>query len=186
MITKLIGNGGVTVNVAETAFAFKVPVIVETTVSRTGLVEIEKLATDDPAGIVTFVGRMVLELLAFNETMVPPTGAGPSSDTVPVAETPPRTELGSIFRPAKDAGITVKVALTKIPPELAEMLSRVMTATGVVEMVKSAEAAPPGTVIVAGGIELGSLELNATTTPPVGANPVRVTVPVATDPPRTD
>ena len=56
-------------------------------------------------------------------------------------------------------------------------------ATVDVVIVKDTDAAPAGTVTLAGGVVLESLELKATTNPPAGALPLRVTVPVDVEPP---
>lgn len=57
--------------------------------------------------------------------------------------------------------------------------------TVVVEIVKVALVAPAGTVTEAGTVALELLEERFTATPPVGAAPVRVTVPTEEAPPAT-
>jgi hypothetical protein len=59
--------------------------------------------------------------------------------------------------------------------------------TDVVVMLKFMELAPAGTVTLAGTVAFeGLLFLSRTVTPPGGAGPLRVTVPVAVEPPRTE
>ena len=62
----------------------------------------------------------------------------------------------------------------------------VVAVTVVVLIVNVAEVAPAATVTLAGKVALDELDERATTTPPVGAGPLRVTVPVEDDPPATE
>ena len=66
------------------------------------------------------------------------------------------------------------------------MVRKVSAVTGEVVMLKFTDDCPAGTVTVAGTWAAGSLELKVTTVPPVGAVPVRVTVPVELVPPVTE
>ena len=63
------------------------------------------------------------------------------------------------------------------------MLAVVAEATGVVEITKVAVVRPAGTVTVAGTVALTLSEPRVTVTPPTGAGPLRVTVPVELVPP---
>ena len=58
-------------------------------------------------------------------------------------------------------------------------------ATGFVVIVKVALVPRPGIVTLAGTLAADELSLNDTTTPPLGAVPLSVTVPREADPPRT-
>ncbi len=62
----------------------------------------------------------------------------------------------------------------------------VVLETGLVVMANVAEADPAGTKTVAGAVTLLELDESATVNPPVGAFPVKVTVPVEDDPPITE
>lgn len=57
--------------------------------------------------------------------------------------------------------------------------------TGEVVIVKEEVVDPACTIVVAGGTAQMSLEESSTSTPPVGAGPLSVTVPVEALPPRT-
>jgi hypothetical protein len=80
----------------------------------------------------------------------------------------------------------VKVVLTVVPRKAALTVTVVLVATAVVAIVKVAVVAPAGTVTVDGSVPLVLLEVRPTTSPPVGAAPNRVTVPVVDVPPVTD
>jgi hypothetical protein len=64
-------------------------VIVATIRFATGIVEIANVAEEDPAGIPTDDGIVVIELLVVKLTTRPPAGAPPFSVTMPVADVPP-------------------------------------------------------------------------------------------------
>jgi len=66
------------------------------------------------------------------------------------------------------------------------MVTVVMEKAERVWMVKRALVAPAGTVTVLGTLARLELLRNCTTTPPAGAGPLRVTVPVAVLPPQTE
>src|SRR5436305_11989309 len=84
------------------------------------------------------------------------------------------------------AGATVKVADRVTPPPVAEIRTLVDAATAFVETVKVALVAPAGTVTLAGTVLTAVLLLaSVTTIPPLGAGPLRVTVPWDVFPPVT-
>jgi hypothetical protein len=83
-------------------------------------------------------------------------------------------------------GLTVSVAVAEVPPEAAVIVAEAAVATAVVVIVNVPEVAPAATVTLAGGTALALLEDKVTTSPPVGAGPVKVTVPVEDVPPTTD
>jgi hypothetical protein len=70
---------------------------------------------------------------------------------------------------------------------VAVIVVNVFLLTDVVVMAKFMEIAPAGTVMLAGTAAFaGLLLLSSTVTPPSGAGPLRVTVPVAVEPLRTE
>jgi len=66
------------------------------------------------------------------------------------------------------------------------IVAEVLAETAVVDTAKVAVVAPAATVTELGTVALVALDFRLTTTPPVGAAPVRVTVPVEDAPPTTD
>ena len=79
------------------------------------------------------------------------------------------------------------VAVFDTPPDVAVMVAEVFAVTCVVTTVKLAELAPAGTRTLAGTFAMeGLLLVRLTATPPIGAGPLRVTVPVEELPPLTD
>src|SRR5439155_1246031 len=84
------------------------------------------------------------------------------------------------------AAATVSVADRDTPPAVAEMTTLVDAVTVLVVTVKVALVAPAGTVTLAGTVAAAVLLLaSVTTIPPLGAAPLRVTVPCDVPPPVT-
>jgi hypothetical protein len=141
-----------------------------------------------PAGTVTEVGTVAAAgLLLCRETETPPVGAGPVSVTVPVEGLPPITLVGLRLRDVRltGASVMVKVAVC-VEPKEPVMVTAVLVLTAFVVMAKVALVFPPATTTVAGVCAAPVLLLDsATVAPPVGAGPLRVTVPVAPVPPTT-
>jgi hypothetical protein len=110
----------------------------------------ENGALDEPWGMLTDEGTAATPGLELTrETVTPPDGAGPFSETVPFTLVPPWINAGALM-PASDGGVTVigLVNVTVLP--VADMLLTVLAVTGVVVMLKEADVAPEGTVIEEG------------------------------------
>jgi hypothetical protein len=154
-----------------------------------------KLALVFPASTVTLAGTaaaLVLLLLRF--TTAPPLGAAPLNVTVPCEVLPPTTEVGFTLTEDKLAagggggtGLTVSEAARVTPPNEAEIVAVLVAATETVLMVKLAVVAPARTVTL-GGVEAtpGLLLESVTSTPPLGAALLNVTVPCEVLPPTTE
>ena len=168
-----------------TALGF--PEIVTVVSEVTELVDTVNVAEVALAGTATLVGTWAAEVLLLERaTVAPPAGAGPFSVTVPVEEAPPGTEVGFKVIELSTAAVTVRAPLL-VPPYVPEMVSRLSAATGLVVTAKVAVVALGATVTLAGTCAAAVLLLESVTTaPPVGAGPLRVTVPVEELPPTTD
>jgi len=177
--------GALTVSVVVRATPY-VPVIVTEVFTPTGVVVIVKVADRAPAAIVTLAGTCAADvLLLLNVTTAPAVGAAPLRVTVPVELLPPTTEVGDRVTEDKDAAVTVSVAFVLIP-RVAVTTEVVVEATPNVVTVKVADVLPADTVTLAGTLAAAVLLLvRLTETPPTGAAPVRVTVPVEGLPPVT-
>jgi len=159
--------------------------IVTAVLLATGYVVAVKVVELAPAATVTLEGTVTAAVLPLlSVTTAPPPGAGPFSVTVPGAGVPP----GSVetLRDFTAAAFTVNVALWVPVFNVAEIVTGVLLATGVVVTVKVAVVAPAATVTLDGTVAAAVLLLlSVTTSPPVGAGPLNVTVPVDEVPPVT-
>jgi len=142
-----------------------------------------------PAAIVTLAGTLAATLLLESSTCAPPVSAGPLRVTVPVEGDPPVTLMGlsaieeSVAEPG---GVTVSEAVLVTPPEDPVMVTGAEAVTVLVLTVKVELLAPAATVTLAGTVAAAVLSLEReTAAPPLGAGPLRVTVPVDGDPPVT-
>ena len=82
-------------------------------------------------------------------------------------------------------GFTVSAAVRVTPAKTAETVAEVEAVTAVVVTVKLTLLAPAGTVTLAGTAVAPELSESDTTAPPLGAAPLKVTVPVEALPPVT-
>jgi hypothetical protein len=160
--------------------------------AATALVLIVNVALFAPAVTVTLAGtRATVVLLLESTTCAPPVGAGPLRVTVPVEEFPPTKLAGfSVNDVGAGAGggtgLTVSVADFLTPLLAAEMVTEVDALTTLVLTVNVALLAPAATVTLAGVRAALVLLLESVTwTPPAGAGPLSVTMPVEEFPPTT-
>ena len=80
----------------------------------------------------------------------------------------------------------VSVAFALDAATVPVMVAAVEAVTGLVVIVNVPVEKPAATVTVDGTVAVELLDVNATVVPPVGAMPLRVTVPVEVEPPRTE
>lgn len=138
-----------------------------------------------PDGINTLAGTTALAEFDCSVTVSPPVGAGPSRVIVAVLVVPPITVVGVNDKPLSTPGFTVSVPLADLAPTDPVIVTVVMEATGAVVTVNVIELDPAGTVTEVGTVTLELSDDKFTTVPPVGAEPVRVTVAVDEVPPVT-
>jgi hypothetical protein len=67
--------------------------------------------------------------------------------------------------------VTVKITVLDVAPVVAISVTAVLTGTMLVGMEKPTVFVPAGTIMVMGGVTLGSELVSVTTTPPTGAIP---------------
>ena len=187
-LTPATVSEGTTVALPETV----VPLAVAMTVTAV------ELATEPPvtmkvtefefAGTVTFagVGKAVV-LLLIRATVIPPAGATPVSVTVPVVICPETTFVGLKASDDTTGGFTVSGAVRVGPPLcVAVMVSFAIVLTAIVVTLNVPLEAPAAMATFAGTVaEVVSLLIRLIVTPPVGAGPVRFTVPMEVAPPVT-
>ena len=149
-------------------------------------VVIVKVAVLLPAGTVTLEGSCAAVLLSDSETTIPPLGALPVSVTVPMEELPPVTEVGLTLTELRATGLIVKVVCTVFPLKVADSVDVTVLVTVLVVTVKLPVVEPAATDTLAGVCAAELLFVSATTTPPEGAGPFSVTVPIDDAPPVTD
>ena len=123
-------------------------------------------------------------MLLLRVTTIPPAGAGPANVAVPVALFPPAMVAGLTVTVAREFGTMVSTAVLVMPAYVAEIDDEALAVTTTVVMVNLALLAPAATVTLAGTVATAVLVLaRLTTTPPVGALPVSVAVPLTAFPP---
>lgn len=144
-----------------------------------------------PVGILTLAGKVATAVLLLErETSAPPAGAGPLKATVPAEADLPFTLAGfnviELSVGPETCGVTVSEAVRVSPEYDAEMVTDAEAVTASVDTGKGAVAIPDGTVTLTGTVATAVFPLESeTTTPPLGAAPVNITVPVDSDPPFT-
>lgn len=173
------------VNGADCVFTPWVPVIVAVVVDATADVVIVNVAEVDPAATVTVPGAVALVVPVVMLTAIPPVGAFPLIVTLPVDELPPITDAGATVRLISAGESMVRVAVLVTLPSVPVMVEVAANATGVVVIVNVADEAPAATVTLAGVVAAALLDESDTTSPPVPAGPLSVTVPVELIPPIT-
>lgn len=138
-----------------------------------------------PAGTVTETGTVAEAPPDFSATTTPPAGAGAVSVTVPVTLLPPVTldalkvnvDRAVVAGGGVNVTVSTAVALEELATAVIVLVPVAETAPPVT--VNVAELAPAGTVTETGAVATVVLEdVRVTTSPPVGATPDSVTVPV--------
>ena len=150
-------------------------------------VVIVNVAEVAPAATVTLDGTVAAEVFALVRLTDTVEVAGTVSVTVPVTGLPPATaDEDSVNEASAAGGVTVNVAVCVTPPREAEIVTGVAAETESAVTVNVLDIAPAETKTLAGTVAAPVLELvRATDSPPVGAGPFKVTVPVAVPPPGT-
>ena len=139
------------------------------------------VAEVEPAGTVTLEGTLAAVLELESETDTPPVPAAAVRLTVPVPVCPLVIALGLTETPLNFAagGLMVTPKLVLTPEYEAVKVAPIEELTVPAVTVNVAEVEPAGTVTLDGTPTAVVLELaSETTTPPVRAAAVRVTVPV--------
>lgn len=138
-----------------------------------------------PAATVTLAGTCADALFDEVVTEKPPAGAGPVRVSVPVLDAPPVTCVGFSASVLSFGAWITSGWLAELAAKLAVMDAVTSAGVAVVETVKVAVVEPAATVTDAGAVALPLFEARVTLIPPVGALPLRVTVPVELLPPIT-
>lgn len=120
-----------------------------------------------------------------NVTTVPPAGAAPLSVTVPVAVPTPVTVVGFSDTPVNVGAVTVKFPDEDVPFNVPETPAVTFVPTVPVVAVNVAVVCPAAIATDAGTETEALLDERTTVTPPAGAAPLSVTVPVDELPPVT-
>lgn len=139
-----------------------------------------------PAGTITLPGTWATELLVLViATATSPGAAAHSSVTVPVTLVPPDAGFGLKARDCTPMGRNVSVPLFEAGPSVAVMVTGCEAPTTAVVTVKFTLVVCAGMMTV-GGTVARELSLESeTVTPPAGAVPVKVTLPIESWQPAT-
>ena len=103
--------------------------------------------------------------------------------TVPFPGVRPTTEDGLNAMDCSTGGLMVRAVVCASLPRVAVIVGFVTTATTFVFTANVADVWPAAIVTLAGTVAAAELLVSFTTNPPTVAGPVRVTVPVAEEPP---
>ena len=113
-------------------------------------------------------------------------GAAPDIFTVPVAFCPPTSEAGIIVKPDRDGALTINTAAAAVEFKLAEIVDDVSVAVATVPTTNVAVLDPFCTVTDDGRWTAVDGEDKVTVAPPTPALAVKVTLPLAFTPPKTE
>jgi hypothetical protein len=139
-----------------------------------------------PAATVTEAGTAAAVLLLDKATDMPPVGAALLKVTVPVEEAPRATLAGLRATDEITVGaVMVNTAVLLVLLEKAVIVPVVVVVTADAVTVKVALVLPAATVTLAGTVAAELSLESETKTPPAGAAPVNVTVPVDEPAPAT-
>ena len=175
-----------TTNVAVFTTFPAVAVIVTAVVTRACATGIANDADVAPESTVTLGGGCpVPGSLDASATTIPPAGATLSRVTVAYTVVGPMTLYALSDSAERTGAAIVRLALCDPVPAAAVIEAVVSCETGDVLTVKSAETAPAGAVTLAGTDAAEALLESAMTSPPAGAGPLNVMVPVDDEPPFT-
>jgi hypothetical protein len=178
---------GLSVIDAVTAICCFTAVIVTGVAAATPRVVTVNVADVVPAGTVTEDGTIAAAMFELErKTGTPPTGAAAEIVTVPVALLPPTMVTGFSERDVGSGPLVAREACAEETPRVAVMVVATSLPTATVDAVNVAVEDVAGTVTEAGTVTTDvSEEERVTATPPVGAGPLIVTVPVDACPPAT-
>lgn len=98
---------------------------------------------------------------------------------------PPVTDVGATVTPTRVGAMTVMTAALEIEPRVLVIVAVLVLCTAMAPTLKVALDRPAPMVTVAGTVAVELLDVSATAVPPVGAGPLKVTVPVEVEPPVT-
>jgi hypothetical protein len=138
-----------------------------------------------PASTVTLAGTITKDESEVRGIGRPPAGALDPSVMVPVARELPTTVDGVTLTQDSIGGSTSSVRDPLKPLDVAVTVADSAAATGTVVSAKVAELCPARTMKADGTRTKVEFETNATASPPTGAGPLIVTLPVESKPPRT-
>lgn len=141
--------GASTVRVVETVPPLRVALMFAVVVVVTAEVDTRKVAEVAPAATVTLAGTAAEVLEDARLTDVPPVGAMPVSEIVPLEEVPPNTEVGFTLIAARPGALMVSAAVLVTAPLVAVTVTDLEALTADVPTVKLAAVAPTGIVMLA-------------------------------------